>query len=189
MCISYKYISTGLTIYLFDIHNITIFNNKTIFNINAYSYCPIDKSMNFNINFDNFNAYCNFKYSNNISTDKYSNNNLNATCFVDTVIENFDDYYFPFAYSENNIQMKIFNYRKNLKFIFKDFYCKENNKCILLGLFYQNAYRGYHVEIKINNNQYICKLNKEIIYLNNDNYHIEKGLDCEISSNEQINKI
>ena len=47
LCINYKNIFTGLTIYLFNINNIIKKNDLTIFNIDAYSFCPIDSSIKF----------------------------------------------------------------------------------------------------------------------------------------------
>ena len=47
LCVNYKNISTGLTIYLFNIKNIIKNSNKTIFNIDAFSYCPIDNNNKF----------------------------------------------------------------------------------------------------------------------------------------------
>ena len=47
LCVNYKNISTGLTIYLFNINNIIKKNDLTIFNIDAYSFCPIDSSIKF----------------------------------------------------------------------------------------------------------------------------------------------
>ena len=47
LCINYKNIFTGLTIYLFNINNIIKKNDLTIFNVDAYSFCPIDSSIKF----------------------------------------------------------------------------------------------------------------------------------------------
>ena len=189
LCVSYRNIQTGLIIYLFDIHNINIINNKTIFNIYAYSYCPIDKSMIFNIYFEQKVANCNFNCSNDFNMNNYNEMPLIAACSINEIVSNFDDYFFPEVESFYNIPMKLSNYRKNLKIIFKDCYYKESNNYILTALFYQNITKGYELGIKINNKLYICKLEKEVIYLNNFNYFPnEKDLFCTISPKKQFSK-
>ena len=125
LCISYRNINSGITIYLFNINNITILNGQTLFNIYVYSYCFVDKSMKFDINFGNLTSKCNFEYSNDLNINKYICNNLIATCSINESNINFEDYYFPKAHSDIGINIKISNYRKNLKIIFKDFSCIE----------------------------------------------------------------
>ena len=52
-CIRYKDIKSGLFIHLFNINNINIKKeNKTFFNIDAYSYCPINNKIKFQIFFN-----------------------------------------------------------------------------------------------------------------------------------------
>lgn len=179
LCIPYRNINSGITIYLLNINNITILNAQTLFIVNAYSYCFVDESMKFDINFGNLTSKCKFEYSNDLNINKYINNNLIATCSINESNINFEDYYFPKAHSDNGINIKISNYRKNLKIIFKDFYCIESNNCILKAFFYQNLIKNYEIELKINNGEYICKNKKEIIYANNGNFFpIEENLNC-----------
>ena len=45
LCVHYRNIQTGITIYLFVIYNKKIIDNKLYFNINAYSYCPINPKL------------------------------------------------------------------------------------------------------------------------------------------------
>ena len=178
LCVPYKDVKTGLTIFLYNIHNITINNRITHFNIYAYSYCPLDILTKFNIYFNNFEASCNFMNTTYITT----NNRYRqiASCFINDSIIDLNNYLFLKAISENKIHIKISNYRKYLSIIFNDFYCINSSSCILNALFYQNLTKDYNLEIKINNNNYICKLKDEIIYLNNI-YPIMKDLYCEKS--------
>ena len=155
LCVSYKNLETGLTVYLFNIHNINKFNNKMQFNINAFSYCYILKSMIFNIYFDNVKVLCHFNYSNNLNINKYLTNKLIATCTSNSIIDNLNSYYFPKALTEKEeINFKISNYRKHIRIIFKDFFCLEMNNCFLKALFYKSENKGYYSKIKINNNIY-----------------------------------
>jgi hypothetical protein len=66
-CIQYKNIKTGLLIYLFNINNIKFDKeNKTNFEIDAYSFCPIDEKIKFKILF-NESVIANCKFINNFS--------------------------------------------------------------------------------------------------------------------------
>ena len=189
LCVSYRNIQTGLIIYLFEIHKINIINDKTIFNIYAYSYCPIDKSMTFKIYFEQKIANCNFNNTNDLNMNIYNETQLIASCSINEIVFNLDDYFFPRVESNNNITMKLSNYRKNLKIIFKNFYCIKSNNCILTVLFYENIIQGFKLGIKINNIQYICKLKEKAIFVNNDNYFPnEKDLFCKINSKKQLSK-
>ena len=91
-CIQYKNIQTGLTIFLFNINNIVAKNKRiTTFNVDAYSYCPINSKLQFKILFDK---------------------NTIANCFfIKKHIFNFNDYYFQFTNIPN---IKIYNKRKYL---------------------------------------------------------------------------
>ena len=51
LCVNYKNITTGLIIYLFNINNIIKNSNFTIFNIDTYSFCPIDSNIKFIIKY------------------------------------------------------------------------------------------------------------------------------------------
>ena len=137
LCSFYKDIQTGLTIYLFDISHITILNNKTEFNIYAYSFCPINESIKFNLYLDNHIAYCNGNYL----EDKFQ---LKCNCFINTIINNLESYY-NFKTSSQNI--KIFNYRTILKIIFIDFFNINSNNSIVLAFFYKNMTKGTNLEI------------------------------------------
>ena len=142
LCVPYRGIQTGLTIYLFYIHNIIIMNNTTKFNIIAYSFCEIDKRIQFYIYFEKSRANCIFNVNN---INKENSNILIASCTIDRIINNLNNYYFPKAFSHNNIQIKINNYRKYLTIIFNNFNCKQADNCILNALFYQNVSKGYTI--------------------------------------------
>ena len=190
LCVSYKNIETGLTVYLFNIYNINKLNDKTQFNIYAFSYCYIKKSMIFNLYFNDVKAYCFFDHSNNLNVNKYLTNQLIANCTINSIIDNLNDFYFPKAQTENeDIQVKISNYRKHIRIIFKDFYCLKYNNCTLKALFYKNAIKGYFLKIKINNNIYFCKLNEEVKFINIDKFPIERDLKCQVSLKKKISKI
>ena len=190
LCVPYKNIETGLTVYLFKIYNVNNLRDKTQFNIYAFSYCNVKKSMIFNIYFDNVNVYCYFDYSNNLNIDKYLKSKLIATYTANSIVDNLNDYYFPKAISQNeDIQIKMSNYRKHIRIIFKDFYCIKSNNCILKALFYKSVIKGYHSKIKINNKIYICKLNEKIKFININNFPIERDLNCKISFEKQNSKI
>ena len=178
-CIQYKHIKTGLTIYLFNIYNINIKeNNITNFNIDAYSFCPINNKLKFQIFFNNSIANCFFNRSFSIiirNSIKYKTKKLlKANCSINHYILNFDDYYFPFSKSENILNINIYNKRKYLTIIFKDFYCINKYKCNMISLFYKNINKGYTININIFNNSYSCELNNKVIYLNNKIPIIEK---------------
>ena len=157
LCVYYKNIQTGIIIYLFDIHNQIILNNKLYFDVFAYSYCPIDNKMNFTIYFDYFPAFCYFNKSKTILSD---NKNLIvikkiATCQINEPQINLDEYYFPKAISNLNLFIKIYYYKKYLTTIFKSFYCQKSNICILKLLHYENIYKK-HLKIVINEKLYLC---------------------------------
>ena len=181
LCIPYKNIQTGMSIYLFDIYNKKKINNKLFFNINAYSYCPIDMKLEFNISFDNSEAYCflnesNFFFTEN--TDKIINKKI-ASCFTNEININLD-YDYPNVISENNIIIKIFNYRKHLTTIFKNFICQDTNNCILKVILLKKI-KYNSIPLFIANKNYICKLssNDELI---KENYPIIKDFKCLISN-------
>ena len=138
LCVFYKGVQTGLTIYLFDISNITILNNKTEFSIYAYSFCPVNESIKFNIYLGKDIAHCN----GDSLEGKYK---LKCNCFLNSNVKNLDSYYILKSSSEKNI--KIFNYRTILKIIFKDFFNINSNKSILLALFFKNMTKGTNFEI------------------------------------------
>ena len=180
ICAFYKNIQTGLTIYLFEISNSTILNKRTEFNIYAYSFCPVNESIKFDLYIDKYVAHCNGNYL----EDKFK---LKCNCFINSIINNLDNYYLLKTSSEKNI--KIFNYRTILKIIFKDFIYINSNNCILLALFFKNMTKGNNFEIELNNINYICKLNKDIVYLNNKSDPAIGDFNCSKSSKKKINKI
>lgn len=180
ICAFYKNIQTGLTIYLFDISNITILNNKTEFNIYAYSFCPVNDTIKFNLYIEKYIAHCTGNYL----LDKFK---LKCNCFVNSVINNLDNYYLLKTSSEKNI--KIFYYRTILKIIFKDFFNINSNNSILLALFFRNMTKGTYFEIILNNNNYSCKLNRDIVYLNNILYPAIGDFNCTKSRIKEINKV
>ena len=172
-CIQYKNIKTGLIIYLFNIKNINIKKeNKTYFDIEAFSFCPINDKLEFQIFFNKSIANCFFKKSYSmvyINFNIYKTKKiLKATCSLDGKIKNIDEYYFPFAKSKKILHLNIYNKRKYLYLIFKNFYCKHSFKCILTVLSYKNMEKGNKINININNHYYICILNNRINYLNNN---------------------
>lgn len=172
-CIQYKNIKSGLFIHLFNINNINIKNhNKTFFDIEAYSYCPIDSKIKFQIFFNiSIVAKCIFNKSYSmvyINFNIYKTKKiLKAMCFLDRKINNLNQFYFPFAKSNDSLYLNIYNKRKYLYLIFQNFYCKNSFKCILTVLSYKNMEKGYKIDININKKNYICLLNNKIIYLNN----------------------
>ena len=176
LCINYKNIFTGLTIYLFNINNIIKKNDLTIFNIDAYSFCPIDSSIKFIINFDNNiinRANCHFNSNHSLVKDNHriykTQKILRATCFLNRKIVNFNSYYFPKAFSKNSLNIKIYNYYKYIPFIFKQFiYKKEINKYILKTFFFKSFDKGYSITIKMNDTKFACILYEDVIYSKNE---------------------
>ena len=172
-CFSYKDIKTGLYIYLFNIDNIKyIKENKTFFNIEAYSYCPINNKINFQIFFNKSIAFCSFNNPYSVikknSIIYKTKTILKANCEIEGKIKNFEEYYFPVAKSNNTLYMKIYNKKTYLSLIYKYFYCENSFKCIMVALSYKNRKKRYKINININNNNYICRLNHDINYLNNN---------------------
>ena len=181
-CIQYKNIKSGLFIHLFNINNINIINdNKTLFEVEAYSYCPIDSTIKFQIFFNiSIVANCFFNYAYSfvyINFNIYKTKKiLKAKCLVHEKIKNLDKYYFPFAKSNDTLHLNIYNKRKYLYLIYHNFYCKNSFTCILTVLSYKNIEKGYKINININKKNYICLLNNKIIYLNNHIPSIAKFL-------------
>ena len=175
-CINYKNISTGLTIYLFNIYNINKKYSFTIFNLDAYSFCPIDSRIKFIIKFDNNitnRAYCYFNSNHSLVKDNHrifkTQKIIRAICFLNRKISNFNSFYFPKAFSKNTSNIKIYNYYKYIPFIFKQFiYIKEIKKYILKTFFYKSFDMGYNITIKMNDTKFICILYENIIYSKNE---------------------
>lgn len=164
LCVPYGNIPTGSSIYLFDIHNLNFMDNIFYFELYAYSFCPIDIKIDFTIHFDNYTSICSINKNMVQATDKYEkkqNTNI-ATCYIKNFahkVDNLDDCLFPRISTKEKIIMKIYNYRKYLTLIFKDFICKESNTCILYAISYENIYIDF-IPIIINSIQYLCKVNR-----------------------------
>lgn len=164
ICVKYKNIPTGNSIYLFNIHNKTTIDNKFFFNVYAYSYCPIDYTLTFNISFDQSLAFCSFNES-----KKIFENEINltiASCYMNEVEYDLDFYFFPKAISENDLLINIANYRKYLTIIFKSFICQDFNICILKVILLEQLYI-FNFELNLNNHYYLCNLEKNSFYQRN----------------------
>ena len=158
ICAPYRNIQTGLTIYLFDIHNKNKINNKFYFDLMAYSYCPIDYDLNFSIYFDKFIAKCSFNESKIFFSNKtaHKENIKIVNCYMNELEFDPDYYYFPMAIStKENIFIKIYNYKKYLTNIFKSFICQRNNNCVLKMISFTKINK-YTFPIFINDKNYSC---------------------------------
>ena len=163
LCVPYKGLQTGNLIYLFDIHNINIKDKILNFEIYAFSFCPIDNKIKFNIFFSKYKAICFMNESNTIESST-----AKAICYMNVYKKriDFDNYYFPFAISDDNCILKIYNYRKYLSIIFNDFICKNLNNCILKVILLDKINKAIFPVI-INDKHYLCKIiNKNIILKN-----------------------
>ena len=154
LCVPYRNLSTGTNIYLYDVHNKNIINNKLIFDIYAYSFCPIDDNLNFIIYINNITAQCFIKQQ---MKELLGNNRKIASCETNKVNQDIDNFLSAKAYSNDNIKVNMFNYRKYLTIIFKNFICEEFNICYLEVLVYENL-SFTNLPLKINNNYYLCRL-------------------------------
>jgi len=165
LCINYKNISTGNTIYLFDFHNQHLINDKLYFDIYAYSFCPIDSKFKFNIYFENYTANCLLNNSmtlNHCINDKILYRRI-ISCYMSFYAPNYplNNYYFPKVINKDNLIINIYNYRTYLTAIFKEFFCKELNTCILKIVLYEKSKFNNFI-FKINNNQYFCQINENL---------------------------
>ena len=168
LCVPYRNIPTGNSIYLFNIHNKKLINNILYFELFAYSFCPIDTKIKFNIYFENYYASCGFNQSEKLIFN-YTNNlhkKSIAICYMNVTDENLD-FYFPVALSKDKIFINICNYRKYLINIFIDFACQKRNNCILKTILLDKIY--YNIfSIIINDKQYSCEVDLKKILLMND---------------------
>ena len=154
LCIPFKNLSTGVNIYLFDVHNKNLTNNLLSFDIDAYSFCPIEENLNFTIYFNNNTAKCFIKQQYKILLGK---NKRTAFCKVENFNQDVNNLFFLRAYTNDNIKINIFNYRKYLTTIFKNFVCEEFNNCYLEALIYENlSFINY--PLNVNNQNYLCSL-------------------------------
>ena len=170
LCVQYRNISTGNTIYLFNIHNKITKNNILYFDINAYSYCPIYLNNTFEIYFEKYNSLCSFKIS-----KKNLKNNILASCIMNQTRKNLNDYYFPIAKSKDKINIKFCNYRKYLTTIFNNFFCKEEN-CVLQVILYEKLYFNQFL-FTYYNKKYLCKI-PEIKILTEKNFPQLQKYEC-----------
>ena len=179
LCVHYRNIQTGISIYLFDIYDKKIINNKLYFNINAYSYCPINPKLKFNIFFDKFISYCSLNDSKFYINDKKFHKAI-IFCFMNEININLDDYN-PIVKSEGNEIIKIYNYKKSSTIIFKNFICNGNDDCILKAILFKKINNDINISLYLNNKNYLCKM------VNNDDskddyYPIIKEFKCLISN-------
>ena len=205
LCVQYRNISTGNIIYLFDIHNKTKIKDVIYFDLYAFSYCPIDLKNKFNIFFDNFASFCFFRESKIISADKniIAKSNIIATCNISNSCKNLDDYYYPEIKSNDNIHIKIYNYRKYSTIIYKNFYCcEEFNNCFLKVILYEM--KSYdNLMVKIKNRAYLCFINNNkqmginfpiiidykchlLKYFNDNNTFFISGIPKDVNINSKI---
>ena len=80
LCVSYRNLSTGTSIYLYDMHNKRLTNDRIYFDLYAYSFCSIDNNLNFTIYFNNITGQCFIKQSKKIFLE--SNKKL-VSCIMD----------------------------------------------------------------------------------------------------------
>jgi hypothetical protein len=166
LCVPFRNLSTGITIHLFDIHNQNIFGNKLYFDIYAFSHCPISSQLKFNIQFGNFSSYCFSDESKIVFFDnEYQRKNMKIfSCFMKILKNNLDinDFYFPTVTSNDNLFMKIYNYRTYISSIFLDFSCSKanNNKCFLKVILYDKL-EVNKFQIKINQKYYYCTIEEK----------------------------
>jgi len=187
LCANFKDIQTGNTIHLFDIYNKKIIDNKLYFNINAYSYCPIDTKIKFTISFDKLIAYCSFGESK-FDSNNTKINKIVAACIINDININLDDYN-PIVNSEGKEKIKMYNYRKSLTTIFKSFKCQESNNCILKVILLEKINNNINIPLYITNKNYLCK-STNYDESSIDNYPIIKNFKCTLSNSlSNISKI
>ena len=151
MCINYKSINTGNIIYLFNINITNYKTNLTNFYIDAYSYCPIDKNLNFQIIFDKTEiANCSLISQKEKVKEPYkTKKNGKVFCSINNRFKSLNNYYFPNVFNEYNLNIKIMNYKRYKPIIFKDLFYKKH-KIILELIFYKNFPKGIKFKLKIN---------------------------------------
>ena len=165
LCINYKDISTGNIIHLFDFHNQHLMNEKLYFDLHAYSFCPIDSKLKFNIYFENYTANCLLNDSINLNPciiNKILYRKI-ISCSMAFYDPNYplNNYYFPKAINNDKLIINIYNYRTCLTAIFKEFFCIESNVCILKIVLYEKIKFNNFI-FKINNNQYFCQAQENL---------------------------
>ena len=110
MCSLSKYSNWNYNIFIWYIY----------FNINAYSYCPINPKLKLNIFFDKFISFCSLNDSKFYINDKKFHKAI-IFCFMNEININLDDYN-PIVKSEGNEIIKIYNYKKSSTIIVKLFF-------------------------------------------------------------------
>ena len=101
ICTPYRNLNTGITIFLFDIHNKRIINNKLFFDLIAFSHCPLDSKIKFDINFDNLIAKCFINEKNILFNNNNKKNIKTASCKIKKFVQDLDIYLFPKAISKD----------------------------------------------------------------------------------------
>jgi hypothetical protein len=192
LCINYKNIKTGLTIYLFNMNNIKAEKKQTTFYIDAYSFCPIDNSFNFTINFGRVKASCEISQDFSIIEENFQIHKtkriLGAFCHINKRIKNLNEYYFPKATTLKYSNFIIQNKQKYIPIIFKDCYLNEKNEYILKLIFFKSYPKNFTFNFELNNLKLNCNFPEEVIY-KNDNRPIIKNVHCMKSTSYDINKI
>ena len=171
ICTPYRNLLTGNVIYLFDIHNKHIVDNKLLFDLYAYSYCPIDQKLEFVINFDNILAKCianNSLILNSENNNKAINRKL-INCYINESDINLNNYYFPQVISKKNIHINIYHFKQYQMIIFRSFICHSINNCFLNVIILDKINKDKKYEIMINNKNFICQIidnffNEDYIY-------------------------
>ena len=192
LCINYKNIKTGLIIYLFNINNINVSNTTTTFYIDAFSYCPIDDNLEFEIRFNKIRANC--KFINNSSTVQENfkihetKKILVAFCIINRRIKDLNKYLFPKAFSLNNFKLIIENKNKYIPIIFKDFHKIAKNNYIIDLIFFKSYPKNFNFALELNNSLKLnCTLKEEVKY-NNDVKPIINEVNCFENVSYDINK-
>ena len=187
LCIPFKKFKTGLTIYLFNIHNIKTLNHITYFSINLFSYCPLDFKLYFNIFFGKIKSYCVFSPNHDYTLRSQDFKKI-AYCSINGEIKNLDHYLFPKASEKNQyISLIISNYRKYIPIIFNDFNCDNQFNCTLKAIFLMRTKKNQTFEININKNNYKCLIDKKEDYFDNQ-FPTMKNLLCNKIENKNIKK-
>ena len=191
LCINYKNIKTGLTIYLFNINNIIINETTTTFYIDAVSFCPIENILDFEIIFNKFRAFCVFN-----QTTSFVEENLKiheskiirvAFCFINKRIKNLNKFLFLHAISINNYSLFIKNKINYIPIIFNDFYNVEKYNYILKLIFFKSYPKNFNFYFELDNIKLNCTLKEEVKY-NNDIKPVIKEVNCFNNNNNDINK-
>jgi hypothetical protein len=192
LCTNYKNIKTGLTMYLFNINNIILNKTTTTFYIDAFSYCPIDDILNFEINFNRIRAFCSFNQTISTIEDNFkiyeTKKILVAFCIINGRIKNLNKYFFPKVFSINNFNLIIQNKNKYIPIIFKDINKIENNNYIINLIFFKSYMKNFNFYFDLNNNIKLnCTLKEEVKY-NNDVKPIIQEVNCFNNISYDINK-